>query len=132
MIFWGQRAGFGNDPCGDFVYFYDGNGNVGQVVDLGRDANDPAGALVAKYEYDPYGQRINHDPNVPEYDQPWRFSTKQFDAETGLGYWGYRYYSPGLGRWISRDPIEEKGGVMRDSHLFRSSRSGDPVDLRGN
>jgi hypothetical protein len=28
-----------------------------------------------------------------------------------LYYYGYRYYSPSLGRWISRDPIEEKGGL---------------------
>ena len=38
---------------------------------------------------------------------PFRFSTKYFDAETGLYYYGYRYYSPNLGRWISRDPIGE-------------------------
>ena len=111
-----------NDPCGNFVYFYDGNGNVGQVVDLAHDANDPAGAIVAKYEYDPYGQRINHDPNVPEYDQPWRFSTKQFDAETGLGYWGYRYYSPGLGRWISRDPLRELGSTLLAGADFAIAR----------
>ncbi len=30
-------------------------------------------------------------------DQPFRFSTKYYDVETGLGYWGYRYYSPGIG-----------------------------------
>ena len=41
---------------------------------------------------------------------PWRFSTKYWDDETGLGYWGYRYYQPGVGRWASRDPIAEKGG----------------------
>ena len=40
-----------------------------------------------------------------------RFSTKYYDAEAGLYYYGYRYYSPSLGRWISRDPIEEEGGV---------------------
>ena len=96
---------------------------------VAHDANDPAGAIVAKYEYDPYGQRINYDPQVPEYDQPWRFSTKQFDAETGLGYWGYRYYSPGLGRWISRDPIGERG----DSALCRycGNRSPSAVDPLG-
>jgi RHS repeat-associated protein len=42
---------------------------------------------------------------------PHRFSTKYFDDDTGLYYYGYRYYSPRLGRWISRDPIEERGGV---------------------
>ena len=36
-----------------------------------------------------------------------RFSTKYYDAETDLYYYGYRYYSPSLGRWISRDPITE-------------------------
>ena len=36
-------------------------------------------------------------------------STKFYDDETGLVYYGYRYYSPNLGRWISRDPIEEYG-----------------------
>lgn len=29
----------------------------------------------------------------------------------GLGYWGYRYYSPRLGRWVNRDPIEEQDGA---------------------
>ena len=33
------------------------------------------------------------------------------DAETGWYDYGYRYYVPSLGRWASRDPIGEKGGV---------------------
>jgi RHS repeat-associated protein len=40
-----------------------------------------------------------------------RFSSKYTDAATGLVYYGYRSYSPQLGRWISRDPIEERGGT---------------------
>ena len=40
-----------------------------------------------------------------------RFSTKYYDAETGLYYYGYRFYSPALMRWLNRDPIEEDGGV---------------------
>lgn len=36
-----------------------------------------------------------------------RFSTKYYDAKADLYYYGYRYYSPSLGRWISRDPIKE-------------------------
>ena len=42
---------------------------------------------------------------------PFRFSTKYLDSETGLYYYGYRYYDPVTGRWPSRDPIEEEGGV---------------------
>jgi len=37
-------------------------------------------------------------------------STKYFDDESELAYFGYRYYSPELGRWFSRDPIGEQGG----------------------
>jgi RHS repeat-associated protein len=40
-----------------------------------------------------------------------RFSTKQQDGESGLLYYGYRYYDPVTGRWPSRDPIGERGGV---------------------
>ena len=40
-----------------------------------------------------------------------RFSAKYTDAETGLLYYGYRYYQPSTGRWLSRDPQEEQGGV---------------------
>jgi len=39
------------------------------------------------------------------------FSTKFYDWETGLYYYGYRYYNPSTGRWLSRDPIEEAGGM---------------------
>ncbi len=90
----------------DYVYFHDALGSVGQVLDLA--APTAGAAMVAKYEYDPYG----HQTGVAgTYDQPFRFSGKYHDAETGLGYWGYRYYNPVLGRWLNRDPLEEAGGV---------------------
>ena len=46
----------------------------------------------------------------------WRLSihsasaVNNLDDETSLVYYNYRYYSPELGRWLSRDPIEEEGG----------------------
>ena len=40
-----------------------------------------------------------------------RFSTKYLDPETGFYYYGFRYYDPNLGRWLTRDPIEEQGGL---------------------
>ena len=39
------------------------------------------------------------------------FSSKYTDSETGLVDFGLRVYSPALGRWPSRDPIEEDGGI---------------------
>jgi RHS repeat-associated protein len=41
---------------------------------------------------------------------PFRFSTKYTDSESGFNYYGYRYYAPAIGRWLTRDPIEERGG----------------------
>jgi RHS repeat-associated protein len=38
---------------------------------------------------------------------PFWFSTKYQDDETDLLYYGYRYYSPSTGRWISRDPRQD-------------------------
>jgi len=38
-------------------------------------------------------------------------STKYWDGDTKLYYYGYRYYSPGMGRWVSRDPMGEYGGI---------------------
>ena len=43
--------------------------------------------------------------------QPFGFSTKRTDAATGLVSFGYRWYAPHLGRWMSRDPLGEAGGL---------------------
>ena len=42
---------------------------------------------------------------------PFRFSTKYQDDQTDLLYYGFRFYSPRTGRWLSRDPIGERGGM---------------------
>jgi len=86
-----------------FVYLYDGNGNVGQLVNLAD------GSTVAKYEYDAYGN-VTASGGSYAATNVMRFSTKQRDDETDLGYWGYRYYESNSGRWVSRDPIGEGGG----------------------
>ena len=71
---------------------------------------DETGAVVAAYDYDAYGNLLDSTgPLAAAFRH--RFSTKLFDPDIGLCYYGYRWYSPALGRWISRDPIEEKGGI---------------------
>jgi RHS repeat-associated protein len=54
---------------------------------------------------------------------PFRFSTKYQDEETGLLYYGYRYYDASVGRWPNRDPIGELGfeGLrFRNTRLLRA------------
>lgn len=83
---------------------YDGNGNV-----MGYYAATD-GSNQATYEYGPFGELIRSTgPKKDEFN--FRFSTKYEDAETGLLYYGFRYYDPVTGRWLSRDPIEENGGL---------------------
>jgi RHS repeat-associated protein len=105
-----EPASTGGVDAGEYVFTYDANGNVAQVLDLS--AGSAPAAIVAHYEYDPYGGVVN-DLSGCTYAEanPIRFSTKYHDAETGLGYWGYRYYSARLGRWISPDPLGEEGGL---------------------
>jgi RHS repeat-associated protein len=86
-----------------YSYTFDANGNVGQMM-------DNAGTITAHYEYDPYGKTVKSAGSLADVN-PYRFSTKYFDSETDLYYYGIRYYSPELGRWLNRDPIEEQGGL---------------------
>jgi len=83
-------------------YSYDGNGNV-------RDIISASGLNVAHYEYDPFGNKTVSSGSYSS--QPYQWSGKEFHQPSGMVYYLYRFYSPQLGRWINRDPIEEAGGI---------------------
>jgi len=62
-----------------------------------------------RFDRSPFGKTYNASgPKADDFQ--FRFSTKLLDQETGLYYYGFRYYSPEMGRWINRDPIGEEGG----------------------
>jgi RHS repeat-associated protein len=90
----------------DKAYFpgYDGNGNVSVLIDAA------SGGIAAAYEYSPYGEQLRSEGTYAK-ENVYRFSTKEVDDETGLSYYGQRYYDPHNGRFICRDPIEESGGL---------------------
>ncbi len=67
-----------------------------------------SGAVVASYAYDPFGGPL---ATVGSLSQPIRYSTKLYDEGTGLYYFGHRFYSPQLGRWLSRDPLAEMASI---------------------
>jgi len=90
-------------PTGVHFVSYDGNGNVAALTK----ASD--GSVSARYDYGPFGEPVRQTGALAD-AQPFRFSTKWTDAETGLLYYGYRFYNPITGRWISRDPSEENAG----------------------
>ena len=86
-----------------FIPCYDNIGNIIRYLD----AN---GNTVAQYIYDAFGNLISKSGPLADIFR-YRFSTRYFDSETGLYYYGYRFYHPRLMRWLNRDPIEEDGGL---------------------
>jgi RHS repeat-associated protein len=84
-------------------YCYDANGNVTDLVGTN-------GQFLAQYQYDPYGSTILKSGTQADVN-PFRFSSKYTDNETGFLYFGFRYYQPEIGRWVSLDPVEEGGGL---------------------
>jgi RHS repeat-associated protein len=70
---------------------------------------DASGSLLAAVEFTPYGRAINSVGSLGSY--PIGYSGHYTDWETGLVYYGCRYYNPKHGRFINRDPIEEQGGL---------------------
>ena len=79
-------------------------------------------------ELDPFGDTLRSTgPRASA--NPWRFSTKYTDQESGWLYYGHRYYAPKLGRWVNRDLIGEDGGENTyaiDGNCFVAS-----VDILG-
>ncbi len=77
--------------------FYYHNDALGSPVAMTNDL----GAVVWKADYQPFGEELittNTEPNAH------RFTGKELDVETGLHYFGARYYDARLGRFISADP----------------------------
>jgi RHS repeat-associated protein len=83
---------------------YDGNGNVSALV------NAANGVTVANYDYGPFGELIRCSGPIAKLN-PAREGSKMYEDETGFLYYGYRYYNPSTGRWLSRDPMVESGGM---------------------
>jgi RHS repeat-associated protein len=103
--------------AGSYFYSYDANGNTVSLVSAAN------GSLVAAYEYNAFGEAIRVTGSIGQ-TNPFRFSSKYTDGETDLAYYGYRYYAPQIGKWTSRDTINETGLKVLD----RKRRAFNPDD----
>jgi RHS repeat-associated protein len=104
-----------------FYYHADGGGNVTALLDARQ-------AVVARYAYDPFGNLLGLSGPMAEAN-PYRFSSKEFHANSGTYYYGFRFYEPGLQRWLNRDPIGEAGGM--NLYEFVGNDPLNAVDLWG-
>jgi RHS repeat-associated protein len=84
----------GATGTGGVFYYFSDHLKTASVI------TDTAGTIKAESDYYPWGgelQFVNNDSN------DYKFTGKKRDLETGLDYFGARYYSNGLGRWVSAD-----------------------------
>jgi RHS repeat-associated protein len=87
----------------EHTFSYDSNGNV--ILLTNAKAQE-----TARYSYDAFGKTLTATGSAADQNR-YRFSTKPVEEDSSLMYYGYRWYDPITGRWPSRDPIEERGGV---------------------
>ena len=100
-------------------HFWNGKGNVTAVLDHLKN-------VATTYQYDPFGRVLAQSGSLT---QPFQFATKRVDAGTGLVYYGYRFYAPEAGRWLTRDPLGEAGGL--NLYAFTGNNPVNWVDFWG-
>jgi len=93
---------------GTNTYYYHKDG-LGSVINL----TDSTGSVVNSYIYKSFGEIYSQSGAV---QQPFTFTGREFDAESGLYYYRARYYDPKTGRFWTKDPIGLAGG---DMNLYR-------------
>ena len=113
----------------NLFYAFDGNKNVSDVF-----YKLTSNGIGAHYDYAPFGTIVRTDSDSSaSFDivslNPFRFSSEYYDSELDLVYYNYRHYSPALGRFLSRDPIQEQGGlnlyaILRNDTLMASDNLG--------
>ena len=84
-----------------FTYGYDITKNVCELF-------GPNGYIRTTYSYTPFGSVSASENGVV---QNFQWSSEYYDSELDLVYYNYLHYSPSLGRFLSRDPIAEQGGL---------------------
>jgi RHS repeat-associated protein len=88
-----------------FYYHTDAIGSVRMIT-------DSTGQVVARYDYRPFGDPCGSLCGTISAPDPRQFAGKERDQETGLDYFGARYYAGGTGRFTTVDPGHVGGTVL--------------------
>jgi len=104
------NIGSGNDNPEKLQYYYhsDHLGSTSLITDLD-------GNVVQHVEYIPFGEVFLEERNNT-WNSPYLFNAKELDEETGLYYYGSRYYNPRESVWLSVDPPLIDGTYMDGIH----------------
>lgn len=96
--------------------YYEADG-LGSITSL----TNGTGTIAQTYTYDSFGN-VTH--STGSLVNPFQYTARDFDSETGLYYYRARYYDPATGRFLSEDPSAFIGGV----NFYRYVRN-DPLRL---
>jgi len=101
------------DTNNSTFYHADGSGNITALIDGYEN-------IAARYLYNPFGKLLGQWGPLANANEM-RFSSKEWNANSGLYYYLYRFYEPNLQRWVNRDPIKEYGGANLYEMCFNST-----------
>ena len=105
-----------------FYYHPDHLGSSSYITNLD-------GEVVQHIEYVPFGEVFVEERNNI-WNTPYLFNAKEFDEETGLYYYGARYYDSRHSLWISTDPMQEKYPWIT-SYCYTMNNPIIFIDIRG-
>ncbi len=112
-----------SDVVGGAAKFYqaDGLGSITALADISGSATDA-------YVTDTFG---NTTSSAGTTRNPYRYTARDLDSETGLYYYRARYYDPAVGRFIGEDPIRLSGGTNFYEYVYANpTTAADPLGLQ--
>jgi RHS repeat-associated protein len=115
----GEQAPGAAGPLDRLFYAKDHLGSV-------REVTDAAGVLRARYDYGFWGNRTRLSGDV---ETAVGYTGHHHHGKSGLVLTWYRAYDPDTGRWLSRDPIAEDGGLNLYGYVFNNPS--DWIDPQG-
>ena len=99
-----------------FYYHPDHLGSSNYITNLD-------GEVAQHIEYVPFGEVFIEERNNT-WNTPYLFNAKEFDEETGMYYYGARYYEPKLSLWLSVDPISNYDPRNNENYLDGEHNNG--------
>ena len=120
----GKAGGVGGilastQPSSAAIYHCDFNGNIVNVASSNQ-------SLQASFTYSVFGEVLH---NEGTFSSLYQFSSKEYDVAAGLIYYGYRFFSASLARWLNRDPIGESNDLAL--YCFVHNTPPNLVDTKG-
>ncbi|MFH1642217.1 MAG: RHS repeat-associated core domain-containing protein [Nanoarchaeota archaeon] len=109
-------------PLTTYYYTFDGLGSVTEIT-------GDSGQIIEKYTYDSFGNLTIRDTSDEILDtssvgNPYTYTSREYDAETGLYFYRARYYDAGAGRFLTKDPL-----LVHDNYWGKCSRCEMNFDL---